>query len=110
MTSVETSSGWTESVQTYTHKHVVVTGAGFSRALVPDAPLLVDDFNSELLNDRVRGLSNASRLLELERNLHPRGHIDIERLMIRLDTLMPYDYEESAGNAANECGFLLSEL
>ena len=45
-----------------------------------------------------------------ERNLHPKGHIDIERLMTRLDALMPYDYAESSGNAANEYGFLLTEL
>ena len=30
--------------------------------------------------------------------------------MTRLDALMPYDYAESAGNAANEYSFLLSEL
>ena len=30
--------------------------------------------------------------------------------MTRLDSLMPYDYAENAGNAANEYGFLLSEL
>ena len=90
--------------------HVVVTGAGFTRALVPGAPLLVDDFNNDLLEDKVRGLPNASRLLDWERNLHPSGYIDIERLMTRLDALMPYDYAENAGNAANEYGFLLSEL
>ena len=90
--------------------HVVVTGAGFSRALVPAAPLLVDDFNNDGLEDKVRGLPNASRLLDWERSLHPSGYIDIERLMTRLDALMPYDYAENAGNAANEYGFLLSEL
>ena len=30
--------------------------------------------------------------------------------MTRLDSLMPYDYAENAGNAANEYGLLLSEL
>ena len=89
---------------------VVVTGAGFTCAIVPGAPLLVDDFNNDVLEDKVRGLPNASRLLEWERSLHSRGHINLERLMTRLDSLMPYDYAGSAGNAANEYGFLLSEL
>ena len=78
--------------------------------MVPDAPLLVDDFSNDTLKEKVRGLPYASRLLEWERNLHPKGHIDIERLMTRLDALMPCDYAENAGNAANEYGFLLSEL
>ena len=91
-------------------KHVFVTGAGFTRALVPHAPLLVDDFNNDSLEDTVRGLPNASRLLNRERSKHPEGFIDIERLMTRLDALMPYDYADDAGNAANEYAFLLSEL
>lgn len=110
MASEESPEGQTETVQSFPRNHVVVTGAGFTRALVPDAPLLVDDFNNDTLEDRVRGLPNASRLLDWERNLHPKGHINVERLMTRLDALMPYDYAESAGNAANEYAFLLSEL
>ncbi len=110
MSSHEPSRGDADTAQTLSRNHVVVTGAGFTRALVPGAPLLVDDFNNDVLEDKVRGLPYASRLLDWERSLHPRGHIDIERLMTRLDALMPYDYAESAGNAANEYGFLLSEL
>ena len=106
----ETVPGNADSAQTTSRNHVVVTGAGFTRALVPDAPLLVDDFYNDELADKVRGLPNASRLLDWERNLHSRGYIDIERLMTRLDTLMPYDYAENAGNAANEYALLLSEL
>ncbi len=96
--------------QADSRNHVVVTGAGFTRAIVPGAPLLVDDFNNDALEEKVRGLPYASRLLEWERSLDPSGHINIERLMTRLVTLMPYDYAERAGNAANEYGFLLSEL
>ena len=96
--------------QDASRKHVFVTGAGFTRAVVPCAPLLVDDFNNDSLEDTVRGLPNASRLLNRERSKHPEGHIDIERLMTRLDALMPYDYADDAGNAANEYAFLLSEL
>ena len=110
MNSDTASHGETESSQTTSHNHVVVTGAGFSRALVPGAPLLVDDFSNDDLERKIRGLPDASRLLEWERNPHPKGHIDIERLMTRLDALMPYDYAEDAGNAANEYGFLLTEL
>ena len=91
-------------------KHVIVTGAGFTRALVPGAPLLVDDFCNDALEEKVRGLPNASRLLDRERSNHPEGHIDIERLMTRLDALMPYDYADDVGNAANKYAFLLSEL
>ena len=91
-------------------KRVFVTGAGFTRALVPGAPLLVDDFNNDALEESVRGLPNASRLLDRERSDHPKGYINVERLMTRLDSLMPYDYADAAGNAANEYAFLLSEL
>ena len=104
------SPGPADAPPTLPRNHVVVTGAGFSRALVPGAPLLVDDFDNDALQEKVRGLPNASRLLEWERSLHPSGHINLERLMTRLDSLMPYDYAENAGNAANEYGFLLSEL
>ena len=110
MPSQKPSPGHADTAQTRSRNHVVVTGAGFTRALVPGAPLLVDDFNNDALEAKVGGLPNASRLLDWERGLHRNGHIDVERLMTRLDSLMPYDYAEQAGNAANEYGFLLSEL
>ena len=110
MASHDPSAGHAGTAGTVPRNRVVVTGAGFTRAIVPDAPLLVDDFNNDALEDKVRGLPNASRLLDWERSLHSSGHIDLERLMTRLDSLMPYDYAESAGNAANEYRFLLSEL
>ena len=110
MSSHEPSAGEADTAPTLSRNRVVVTGTGFTRAMVPGAPLLVDDFNNDVLEDKVRGLPYAGRLLDWERSLHPSGHIDIERLITRLDALMPYDYAESAGNAANEYGFLLSEL
>ena len=110
MSSNESSPGDADTAQTLSRNHVVVTGAGFTRAFAPGAPLLVDDFNNDDLEAKVRGLPNASRLLDWERSLDERGRIDIERLMTRLEALMPYDYAENAGNAANEYGFLLSEL
>ena len=84
-----------------------VTGAGFTRAFVPDAPLLVDDFGNDALVAKVSGLSRASELLESERNQHPEGFIDVERLMTRLDELMPYDHNSKA---IDEFAFLLAEL
>ena len=110
MSSNEPSPGDADTAQPVSRNRVVVTGAGFTRAFVPSAPLLVDDFNNDALEDEVHGLPYASRLLDWERSLHPSGHIDIERLMTRLDALMPFDYDENAGNAANEYGFFLSEL
>ena len=110
MSSHKPAEKHTETARDLSRKHVVVTGAGFTHALVPDAPLLVDDFHNDVLKDKIRGLPNASQLLEWERSRHPKGHINIERLMTRLDALMPYDYAENAVNAANEYGFFLSEL
>ena len=102
--------GDADAPQTGSRNRVVVTGAGFSRALIPGSPLLVDDFGNDALEEKVRRLPYASRLLDWERSLHPRGYIDIERLMTRVDALMPYDYGEAAENAANEYAFLLSEM
>ncbi len=87
--------------------HVFVTGAGFTQAYVPDAPLLIDDFGNDALVEKVAGLPAASKLLEDERRLDERGFINIERLMSRLDVLMPYDY---ADGAHHEYAFLLTEL
>ena len=88
-------------------RRVFVTGAGFTRAVVLGAPLLIDDFDNDGLVETVRGLPRASRLLEWERNQHPQGFVDIERLMTRLDELMPYDHGH---NAVDEFAFLLAEL
>lgn len=88
-------------------RHVFVTGAGFTRAFVPAAPLLVDDFGNEGLVEKVRGLPRASQLLEAKRNRHPDGFIDIERLMTRLHEPMPYD---RSNGATDEYAFLLAEL
>lgn len=90
-----------------TSKHVYVTGAGFSRAFNSSSPLLIDDFGNEELEDRFRSLVVASEIFEAERKRNLHDHINIERLMTRLDQLMPYDY--SAG-VVNEYEFLLSEL
>lgn len=90
-----------------TKRHVFVTGAGFTHALVPKAPLLVDDFDNEGLVTKVNGLPNASHLLESERNLRHYGRINIERLMTRLHERMPYDHSHGV---IDEYAFLLAEL
>ena len=91
-----------------------MTGAGFTRAFVPDAPLLIDDFGNDALVEKVRGLPAASQLLEAERNRHRDGHIDIERLMSRLDELLPYDYADGIADeyegVVDEYDFLLTQL
>ena len=93
--------------ETIQSNHVFVTGAGFTRAFVPNAPLLVDDFGNRGLVETVRGLPAASRLLEAEMRRNRNAEINVERLMSRLDALMPYD---EVDGAESEYAFLLIEL
>lgn len=71
---------------------VFVLGAGFTKAFVPDAPLLTYDFDFKPLLRKFEKFPSALRVLELERDVPPKGHINLERLMTRLDGLMPYDF------------------
>ena len=68
---------------------------------------MVDDFGADDLAAKVKGLSRASRLLDWERDQHLEGFINVERLMTRLDSLMPYDDDHGA---TDEYRFLLSAL
>jgi len=68
---------------------------------------LVDDFGAEDLAAKVKRMPKASRVLDWERNQHSEGFINIERLMTRLDSLMPYDEDQGA---TGEYRFLLSAL
>jgi len=86
---------------------VFVLGAGFTRAFVPESPLMVDDFDNNDMAKKIIGLPHASRVLEQERKRNHNGLIDIERLMTRLDSLMPYDFGRGA---VDEFRLLLSEL
>ena len=86
---------------------VFVLGAGFTRAFVPESPLMVDDFGNDDMAAKIIGLPHASRVLEQERKRNHNGLIDIERLMTRLDSLMPYDFGQGA---VDEFRLLLSEL
>ena len=85
----------------------MILGAGFTRAFFPSAPLLVDTYELAPLLRKYRYFAPALRILKLERDAAPRGMINIERLMTRLDGRMPYDYTQ---DRAEELGMLLSDL
>ncbi len=72
---------------------VYVLGAGFTKAFLPDAPLLKDHYDTAQLAETFERFSYSSRLIDLERNRLGDGRIDIERLLSRLDGKMPYDFE-----------------
>ncbi len=86
---------------------VFVLGAGFTKAFLPDAPLMTDDYNGDALADNFKSFTYASHILELERARNKHGHINLERLMTRLHGSMPYDSERGANQ---EISLLLSEL
>jgi hypothetical protein len=79
-----------------TGKTVFVLGAGFTRAFLPRAPLLTDDYAGADLARRLGGFPRARRILlqELERNGD--GMLNVERLLTRLDRGMPYDPDRGA--------------
>lgn len=78
---------------TSSHNRVFVTGAGLTRALVPNAPLLVDDFGNDDLADRVIGL-----LLKLHGSINWRaklGHAE----PAPLDAITHHDAWSGIGSA-----------
>lgn len=91
------------------NKKVFVLGAGFTKAFVPGAPLMRDNYSAEVATivkklgayDRVRTILEAAQQRETD------GLINIERLFTRLEVGMPYDTEESGHH---ELGVLLTEL
>lgn len=88
-------------------KTVFVLGAGFTKAFVPDAPLLIDDYGGGALLRQLRALPAASKILENELRLSPKGLINLERIMTRLYSRLPYDAESEV---SNEFGVLLDRL
>lgn len=74
-------------------KRVYVLGAGFTKAFLPDAPLLKDHYDMAALAGKFERFPYASRLIDLELSRLGDGRIDIERLLSRLDSKMPYDFE-----------------
>jgi len=89
-----------------TENTVLVLGAGFTKAFVPSAPLLVDDYNCKQLLEKYKDFPHARRILEMELAVHGEK-IDLERVMTRLYGKMPYDRERGA---SGELGLLLSDL
>ncbi|MEX0614152.1 MAG: hypothetical protein WD229_18680 [Pirellulales bacterium] len=88
---------------------VFVLGAGFTKAFLSGAPLLVDDYYGAQLRAKFRDFPHACAILDMElsQGSHPAGLIDLERLMTRLAAGMPYD---QATGASHEFTLLLSEL
>ncbi len=74
---------------------VFVLGAGFTHAFFPDAPLMVDDYDSSNLLDKFKDFPIARQILQVEINRNQNGQINIERLMTRLHSGMPYDSAKS---------------
>lgn len=81
-------------------KTVFVLGAGFTRAFVPEAPLLIDRYDDEMreLFEHYGRHKHAKRILKLAEIDAEKyaGRVNIERLMTRLDALMPYDIENQS--------------
>lgn len=71
-----------------------VLGAGFTRAFVPEAPLLVDHYDIDPLLTKYHAFDLAHRVLTLEKERAEEGKINIERLLTRLEG-MPYDREDA---------------
>ncbi|MBI1902907.1 MAG: hypothetical protein HYS13_17560 [Planctomycetia bacterium] len=88
---------------------VFILGAGFTKAFLPEAPLLIDDYGGEGLKRKFVAFSDALGLLdtELTQRDHPPGWLNLERLMTRLSGGMPYDYRFRAEESFR---LLLSEL
>jgi hypothetical protein len=95
-------------------KTVIVMGAGFTRGFVPTAPTLIGPYAvRERLAIKYVKFRTAHDILttELERQAHSdgedRGNVNLERLMTRLASGMPYDEELGEPGILN---VLLAEL
>ncbi|MFC2041557.1 hypothetical protein ACFLTY_04485 [Chloroflexota bacterium] len=66
-------------------------GAGFTRAFLPDAPLLVDYYEIDGLIEKFKAFPDVVNILESEKNRIPDGRINIENLFTRVYNGMPYD-------------------
>jgi len=75
-------------------KTVYVLGAGFTRAFVASAPLMIDDWGAEELQEKFANFPSATTALENAKSKSEPGKIDLEKLMTRL-TGMPYDTSEN---------------
>ena len=76
-------------------KTVFVLGAGFTKAFLPDAPLLIDHYELDSLSPKYAHCDLAKAVIDGDLNRSRDGKIDIERLLTRLDGL-PYDRSDAA--------------
>jgi hypothetical protein len=88
---------------------VFVLGAGFTKAFLPQAPLLIDDYGGDELKRKFASFPEALTVLEMELTHpdHRPGAINLERLMTRLAGGMPYDFQTGA---EKQLGLLLSAV
>ena len=89
-----------------TENTVLILGAGFTKAFLPKAPLLVDNYNEDQLSENFSKFPWAYKILKNEIEREPQGKVNLERLMTRLHSQMPYDNYE----AEPELTLLLSKL
>lgn len=75
-------------------KTVLVLGAGFTKAFFPAAPTLIDDFGCDTLLEKYARFPRAARILQAELDRFGDGRVNLERLMTRLDSKMPYDFRQ----------------
>ena len=61
-------------------KKIFVIGAGFTRAFLPEAPLLTDHLYADLLTEKFEAFPHATSILESERSKNHNREINIERL------------------------------
>ncbi|MHC1726222.1 MAG: hypothetical protein AB9866_09480 [Syntrophobacteraceae bacterium] len=87
--------------------HLFVLGAGFTKAFMPTAPLLVDHYDIGPIFEKFKQFKHAHHILNKEVHTRADGRINIERLMTRLDSGMPYDLFQGA---REELLLLLSEI
>ena len=91
---------------TLDERSVIVFGAGATKAFLPDAPMLEDDYGLKRLKNHFSAFPYAHQLLLFEEDRLQNGNLNIERLMTRLEGRMPYDSQDATDQQAH----LLCEL
>ena len=86
---------------------VFILGAGFTKAFLPDAPLLIDDYGATDLLEEFKAFPTARAILENEVGVKNHGKLDLERVMTRASAGMPYD---SQTGASEELSLLFARL
>jgi len=86
---------------------VFVLGAGFTKAVMPLAPLLVDDYGATTLLSEFEAFPTARAILDNEIDVKNPHKFDLEIAMTRASAGMPYD---SATGAAEQLSLLFAKL